>query len=699
MTAIALRSLMPSVLGSILVLALGACSGGGGGGGGGTGPDTPLPKLNSCDDVITQEKIDAFVASGEIPALGGLVGYGSASCDERKEQNGQIATRKVTGFAALSAIPAIQLTGRAEIKDNSVFGRKAEIEIKRSEMKNEDLEKVIKAFRSGSGRAQSSPTISIREPSFNAVLLGDLPKTDVFVRRVPDGDKEKLVIALDVPNGLSGAFQSALNSYVSGQPIVLYAETEPATATILRGTARAGSAVRVGTFKRVGIASYLSETWSKISSLAYDDKNIPYAWMGEAHSWWPSLKITTADGQREWKGAWSLASSLWNPRSFRTDQIGAENAMKALSFLMLLDPASAAKPYADKAERLRYFLAGERLYKETLLLVETRPYNVEQEETIFALAHRLLRGSRSEAWEKAKSLAVRARFSQTTIDLVFDVISWVETFDRYSAVEKGEEIVLAKGADRARFELLKEFASYLSSNGHQRTAPQKAIEYVIDKKISSEQVAAFKKAHAFLKTTRSSHNALDKAEQYLATLTADQVDRIISLHEFLKNTRESYYALDKAEKYVIELKLSKDVTDALVKAHEWLKTTRESYHALTKAEDYLLTRKLTPGKIDQLKKLELFIRTTRESYYSLQKAEDLVIEKKLSDEQTDLIAEAHEWLKTTRESYYAWDKSVKYVVEKKMTRVVFQRLKTAHDNYKKKGDYDALAKAEREAGL
>jgi hypothetical protein len=568
------------ILALALIQALAACSRGGTVSPGVT-PAAPVdsgfghdhkidqPKTSSCEDVITQKKIEAFMASNTIAALGGIMGHGSVQCEykSRTERDGTVVIKKVVGFAYLTAVPVTQLTNKVEIKDADAGNfRYVEIEVQPTALAASDLQLIAQAFADHDGQA---PDVSITQNTWPTVVLGSLPKTRSRLESAPTtSSKSRSVLKIAIPPNLSDAFQLAVTAYQSGQTaLTIYTEADISTATILKGTFTANSNVRLNDFKRVPSYSYLSDMWNRISALGsagLEDKVLPYSWMHEAVSLWPSLKLQPDEARKEWAGAWSIVNGLWNPRSNRTTEIGIDNSLEALRFLTLIDPTSPAAAYGAKIAELSPFIYNtQNLFDEAVYLVESKPFTPAQEDIVILLARRLLASHRAgNSWTLAKDIAKRAQFSQDTIDLVFDITQWLDANGEKNSFDKSQLWILNDGVNRDRFEQLKDLFAFLTPTKAYQPL-QKAIRIVIEKKYSRPKTEAFKKAVTFLLPTQSIYRVLDKAEKYTSRLTPDQVDLLIDSAKWLSAMTSPSIAVDKAEHYLFDSHMTLDIFNSL----------------------------------------------------------------------------------------------------------------------------------------
>lgn len=683
----------------LTTLTLASCSGGGGGESAGHSP-FGKPNMN-CDHVITQQTLDAFLASGAVPDIGNVEGYGFAKCEVKTTVNGQTKVVTAEGYVFVAYSPSIVLGSTYEIERKGEW-LEARIPVTFTEIDDQDLAAMKEWFRNQTGEV---PLFEKQSPDWTAVLVGSLPEEYVdFKDKIEANGTTSKVMEIGPSN--IRAFESEIKKFTQGN----------ATITFVRGSEQKSESMQVAEFSRgelvaaknfepLSKSAFIDNLWQRLKTHPESLRLSDYAlqkWMMRVETTWKSLGISPMQAQERWYDAWALAVRTWSPPENPNSINDHSDRLRVLRWLSVVHPKSAAD-YVSYLRKLDPYLSSNSkdFYSEIIELVQRNPYSKDQENFIFNLAEELLKAKVSDnprAWPDAKSLAIGTNYSQPKVNHILAVASWIATSGRErDSLELAQRLVVENNVDSDRLKFLKELSQWLE-NQDVRSPFDKTMEYVLERDLNDEQIMILRETTQWLKTTSEKYRALQRAEDYLFknNLTPEQIRRIQELAGWLMKTDDKHRAVSKAEAYVIEKQISADQASALMFAWDFLLKTDDKYRALSKAEGYILEKNLSRANVESLKRVYEWLMKTDEKYRALSHAEEFVIVKKLSAEQLQVLMDSHDWLLKTDDKYRAFRKATEYVVEKGMTLDIFNRLKLAFDKYKKAGDYRALEKAERE---
>jgi hypothetical protein len=704
---------------SVLILLAGCSPFGGARSQGGAPPVT----LANCSRGITQKQIDSFIAQNSNSNLGTLIGAEPFRC----------ATNHLTEFASLSAVPAMKLGHTTSLNQDVGETIRADVEVIQATLSDDEIQTIARTIGS-----EQPAAVTVGIPTFDSALLGDLPEVTQQLVTNENGT----VLRFYVPKALSEVFSQRLNDFATGATAIsFFAWPDYGNGVVWSAQVKADQLIPLQTsaLKSVSANQYLTDLWARIgnTSGAAGDKYLPYLWMDRARVWWPNLKMQPADGQRDWQPAWSAANDLWSQPGSRTENVGAASSLKALRFLLTVDPQNSAKPYADKLKKLEPFLGtdDQALYEALMDLTVKGHYSEDQSNSLFDLASHLtpVSDNPAQAWNEALKIATKAKFDKKTLDGVAVGVDWVHATQGTSGIAEVESWVFDRGVTADRLVQMKAFYEFLTKESfagnpwektvditvnktfsraemeayqaiveavHASPTPgvayDKAEDYLVAHKISADRVKAIASTIKWLSATSHSGEAIAKAEDYLLTKKMNPADvlRIQRLWIWMQHTSRNLEALEKAEEWVIGLKLTAEQTNAIILSYEWLVYTPGGANAFSQSEDYVVNKKLTIDQIDQMRALEGWLHDSSVGAGATAKAEEYVIAKKLSRMQTDLIEVSYLWLRDTPAKANALVKAEDYVLNKQLNPGKFQKLRDAYTKYSTGGDKDALVKAE-----
>lgn len=631
-----------SLIWCLFYLFLTSCSGGGSGGGPGSSPDRAL---DSCNEVVTDDKINSF--NQKQTAFSVTSGGANVYCKAEVNENGRVRKVEVTGHSAVRILPGLRYL-RTEMQT----GPKPYLVFMEKVVATEDDAKSILAQMGLPFVRGASPNFEIDSNNYPSyVRFGKGALFYVLNGETIEVEKQKvLVFSIAADDDQVTNLKRLMQEFLRGV-VPLEVLWYPRSGMIAR---------------QIADESQMSVVWSQISaestliSIVRDHDGASSQVITRAIELVDYWNLNVGRIHRELPELYNYAYSQWQNPSIADNTASA--LLTQLRYIVKVDPASSLKPTLDTYELInKYQGSTANSLRSAVDYVAGKLWTKDQFDLLVTVSENLYESLGSRTWELALAINQRTNYDRplSVFAAKLGMMLKKRSMVRDSGTSFIVEAIFAKiqlGMTNTNFDLYFNSYDYFETElrANRSDAETACDELVFSKKLTSSNQALY---FSFLKWLKDSvYVNFSESYAVVKSLSANQnldsvrVDLFKQVFTWLKDTvyLNKSNAMSKAGSYVGKNNFELATFNQLKSYFEWL--TGSIYlnrtDALQRAEDAIVTGGLQSAQVDAIKSLttwyidQIYLNRTE----ALKRSEALVVVKKISPAQLAVMKDVVSWL-------------------------------------------------------
>jgi hypothetical protein len=631
-----------SLIGCVFYLFLTSCSGGGSGGGPGS---SPYSALDSCNHVVTDDKINSF--NQKQTAFSVTSGGASVYCKAEVNENGRVRKVEVSGRSVVRVLPGLRyLRTETQAGPNPYL-----VYMEKSVATEDDAKSILSQM--------GLPFVGGASPNYEI----DSNNYPSYVR---------------FGKGALFYIQNAKTIEVEKQKVIVFgieADSDQLTnlKRLMPEFLRSAVPLEVLWYPRIGMLArqfadenQIPVVWSQISaestliSMVRDHDGASSQVITRAIQLVDYWNLNVGRIDRELPELYNYAFSQWRNPSIADNTASA--LLTQLRYIVKVDPASSLKPTLDTYELInKYQGSTANSLRSAVDYVAGKLWTKDQFDLLLAVSENLYESLGSRTWELALAINQRTNYDRplSVFAAKLGMMLKKRSMVRDSGTSSIVEAIFAKiqlGMTNTNLDLYFNSYDYFETElrANRSDAETACDELVFSKKLTGSNQSLY---FSFLKWLKDSvyvnfseSYSVVKSLSESQSLDVVKVDLFKQVFTWLKDSvyLNKSIAISKAGNYVGKNNFALAVFNQLKSYFEWL--TGSIYlnrtDALQRAEDAIVTGGLQSSQVDAIKSLTAWY---IESIYlnraeALKRSEALVVVKKISPAQLVVMKDVVSWL-------------------------------------------------------